>query len=51
MKRLTKSSAWLCALIVVGLGLSTSVNAKDDKDKKKDSPEKVVDSGSRQSWS
>ncbi len=46
MKRLTKSSAWLCALIVVGLGLSTSVNAKDDKDKKKDSPEKVVDSGS-----
>src|SRR5207247_8615082 len=45
VKRLTKSSAWLCALIIVGLGLSTSVNAKD-KDKEKDSPEKVVDSGS-----
>ncbi len=43
MKRFTKSSAWLCALIAVGLGFSISVNAKD---KEKDSPEKVVDSGS-----
>jgi hypothetical protein len=43
VKLVAKKSAWLCILVLISLRLSTSVNAKD---KEKDSPERVVDSGS-----